>query len=191
MTAQSTYTEKLGGKWRKPISHTDCYLYAQELRDRAARMSDSASHAHDGCVGSYITGNSGRTRAMNRACDRAMDTMLNRINESKRLLERAAHWQYIGEQQDPELIKKRIQQNAKKAEATATLNDWVMAQMVPGAQFVNPGGNIGTVKKAKIKSITCTSGIKWDASEISPAIDGRPMTRDEIRESFKVWKDAQ
>lgn len=123
---------------------------------------------------------------MDRACDRAMDTMLNRYNEAKKLRERATHWQAKGREQDPAEIQKRITTAEVKRTTAEMIADWYRAYLKPGDTVFHSGQRPAIVKRVNKNGITCTNDIKWVWGEITPSVDGREMTVPEMVAAVKA-----
>lgn len=86
---------------------------AAECLARAERHSNTSWHAADNAPGSYITGGSGRSRAQNRATDRALDSTIKHAKLACYWREKAASLE----------IQARYIENAPAREATKARRD--------------------------------------------------------------------
>lgn len=64
---------------------------AQTKRTQADRLTAQANRAADNAPGSYVTGGSGRSRAQNRATDRALDLTIDNAVKAVKLIRDAEH----------------------------------------------------------------------------------------------------
>lgn len=179
------------------------YRKIGQLENKIATLEDAQNKLNEtssGVPGSFVTGRSNQSQSlMNRRAglNDKMASNFAELQKAKADLKALNEWAKAfeaGEVHDNGQPRADApsKQEAKKSEGAYA--DYIRARVKPGDTVTfNPNPAYGGIKIKSLnqKTVTVESGEKYSYFDIAPNIDGRDMTRDELKADIKAWREQQ